>query len=79
MSGLNLARAGALAKLTLGENLRAVRVSLGWTQDFLADHLDVGQAAVARWESGQTNMTVTQVAMAAAAYRVPFSRLVEGI
>jgi len=34
------------------ENVKPLRVLLGWTQKDLAEHLDVSQSLVACWENG---------------------------
>lgn len=41
--------------LIVGENLRLLRKQKGWSQEQVADHLNISQAAYARIEKGKTN------------------------
>jgi len=40
-------------KENLGKRLSGIRISLGWSQGYLADRLGVNQATVSRWEHGK--------------------------
>lgn len=41
-------------KLNIGENIRAYRRKIDWTQEQLADRLGVSGQSVSRWENGAT-------------------------
>lgn len=53
-----------------GENIHSQRVARGWTQDELAERLDVTRAAVSYWESGERAPTDEHKLIIAALFNV---------
>lgn len=62
---------------TLGARLRAARLAAGFTQDSAADHLDVHQSVVSKWELGQIRPPVDRLRSIAAAYGTTVTDLLE--
>jgi DNA-binding XRE family transcriptional regulator len=48
-------RVGYRSMETQGDRIKALRLAKGWTQQQLADQLDVTREAVSQWESGGTS------------------------
>ena len=54
-------------QLKISENLKNFRKKNGFTQEYLAEQLNVSTAAVCKWESGASNPDITLL--------IPISRI----
>jgi transcriptional regulator with XRE-family HTH domain len=64
-SGTGRARQDRVGQDTVGKRIRHVREERGWTQDQLAEHVNVSRSAVAQWETdrvGQVRGNLTRIA-----------------
>lgn len=53
-----------------GKNVHAIRLSKGYTQEYLAEEAKISQVQVARIESGKLNTSISTVASLALALNV---------
>lgn len=73
-------RSAALAqrrRVWLGENVRAARLSLGWTQDELAHHAGIDRKSVNRLENAAYSPSVDRLFLVADALGVRGSDLLD--
>jgi transcriptional regulator with XRE-family HTH domain len=61
----------------VGRRVAELRVARGWTQEQLAELLDVGTRYVQAVESGRQNVTLKSLALFAAKLRVPAAAFFE--
>lgn len=62
-------------KKILGENIRRLRISHGWTQVYLADVLELTPSFFTLVESGQRGMSLEVIEATAAIFNVPVASL----
>ncbi len=62
-------------KKILGENIRRLRISKGWTQVYLADVLELSPSFFALVESGQRGMSLEIIESTAEIFNVPVASL----
>lgn len=60
-------------KKIVATNIKRLRAERGWTQAYLAELVDVDQATVQRWESGERWPQAANVQALAQAFAVPFA------
>lgn len=53
-----------------GNKLRTLRVSRGWSQEFIADKINITQAAYSKLELGQVRLTIDRAKELATLYNV---------
>ncbi|WP_337399241.1 helix-turn-helix transcriptional regulator [Congzhengia sp.] len=63
--------------MALNENIRARRMQLKLSQEYVADQLGISRQAVAKWESGKSTPTASNLAELAALFEMNISELVE--
>lgn len=63
--------------MALNENIKARRLQLKMSQEYVADQLGISRQAVAKWESGQSEPTAANLAALAALFEMNVSELVE--
>lgn len=63
--------------MALNENIRARRMQLKLSQEYVADQLGISRQAVAKWESGKSTPTAANLAGLAALFEMNISELVE--
>ena len=61
--------------LSLGMRMRRAREKAGMTQEMLAERVGVSRTAVARWESGDIEPTITHLAQSALVLHVSADEL----
>ena len=61
---------------SFGENLRALRLSRGYTQDKFAKAINSNQANVTAWERGTRMPSLATIAGIADTFKVPLSSLI---
>lgn len=76
--------AGVVAKIpkyrkVLGENIRAQRRKLGWSQIKLAEKSDLHHNYIGDIERGEENVSVDALMRIAGAMKINLSELVEGV
>ena len=57
--------------------LRQARINAGFTQEQLAEELDISQASVARWERGVVEVSLKQLLQLADILKVPPAALIK--
>jgi XRE family transcriptional regulator, regulator of sulfur utilization len=63
---------------TLGNNVRARRKIIGWSQERLAEKADLHPVYIGSIERGQENVSIDSLARIAKAMKVPVAALVSG-
>lgn len=63
-------------KCMISENIRILRKNKKWTQEELAEKLDVSRQAVAKWESGETIPDINNCMVLAKLFEVTLDDLV---
>ncbi len=64
-------------KLTTKQILRMERLKRGWTQEDVANMLNMGRASYAQYETGKTIPTTENIIKLAQIYRVPTDYLLQ--
>lgn len=64
--------------ITIGARIRDARQARGWTQDQLAQAVDVTRSAVAQWETGRAGQVTANLARIAATLEVGIEFLTHG-
>ena len=59
--------------------LRHLRDNTGYTQKAVADYLCISQAAYSRLEKGEIEISLTKLLALGELYRLPVSKMMEGI
>ena len=62
--------------MTLGENIKARRTQLKFSQEYVADQLGLSRQAVAKWESGKSEPTAANLSELAILLETSVSQLV---
>ncbi|MGM0168019.1 hypothetical protein IGI39_003031 [Enterococcus sp. AZ135] len=62
----------------LGEKLKARRLSLGWTQQEVADHLHVSRQTVSNWEVGRNFPDIPMILSISDYYQISLDELLKG-
>lgn len=70
---------GKRAVKRFGSRVRLFRMEKGWTQEILADELEVDRSYVSSLERGLRNPTLKTIARIAAIFRVSVSQLCQGV
>jgi len=65
--------------MTLFENLKALRIQKGLSQEQLAEKMNISRQAVAKWESGLAVPELGKLVAIADLYQVPMDELVHGV
>lgn len=63
--------------MTLNENIKSRRIQLKMSQEYVADQLGISRQAVAKWESGQSRPTSSNLAELAALFEMDVSELAD--
>ena len=63
--------------MALNENIKSRRIQLKMSQEYVADQLSISRQAVAKWESGQSRPTSSNLAELAALFEMDVSELVD--
>lgn len=66
-------------QLTLCRRIRGLREKEGYTQQYVADALNVSQAAYCRLEKGEVEISLTKLCGLAELYKMPLQDLIKGI
>ena len=69
---------GGLESCTLGERLATLRKKYGYSQQDIADMLDVTRQTISNWECGQGAPTLDKAAELAGIYRISLDELAGG-
>ena len=68
-----------ICDLTFGERIRKLRIDRGWSQDDVADLLNVLSIQVSKWEQEQTEPSATNMVRLSRLFGVSVSFLMDGI
>lgn len=63
----------------LGKRLREARISKGWSQELLADKVDLHRTYISMIERGEQNVAIDNISKIAKALNLPLERLFEGL
>jgi transcriptional regulator with XRE-family HTH domain len=63
--------------IIVGENIRKLRKSLGYSQEFVAEYLNISQSAYARIENGKTNSWSYHLMKLCALFRVKLIQIID--
>ena len=69
----------AAVRRTLSETLKDHRTRCKMTQEFLAESLGVSRQAVSKWETGETDPTMSNLVLLAQLYGVTLAELLENV
>jgi transcriptional regulator with XRE-family HTH domain len=82
ISALPVTRCGSYAEplvAKVGENIKAVRMKLGLTQQEMSDACDIPQNRISTWESGKVEPTVSSLLKVCAGLNQPLEVFVSGV
>ena len=69
----------AAVRRTLSETLKDHRTRCKMTQEFVAESLGVSRQAVSKWETGETDPTMSNLVLLAKLYGVTLAELLENV
>ena len=69
----------AAVRKTLAETLKDHRTRCKTTQEFVAESLGVSRQAVSKWETGDSDPTMSNLVLLAKLYGVPLEELLENV
>ena len=69
----------AAVRRTLSETLKDHRTRCKMTQEFVAESLGVSRQAVSKWETGETDPTMSNLVLLAQLYGVTLTELLENV
>ena len=69
----------AAVRRTLSETLKDHRTCCKMTQEFVAESLGVSRQAVSKWETGETDPTMSNLVLLAQLYGVTLAELLENV
>ena len=69
----------AAVRRTLSETLKDHRTRCKMTQEFVAESLGVSRQAVSKWETGETDPTMSNLVLLAQLYGVTLAELLEHV
>lgn len=69
----------AAVRRTLSETLKDHRTRCKMTQEFVAENLGVSRQAVSKWETGETDPTMSNLVLLAQLYGVTLAELLENV
>ena len=69
----------AAVRRTLSETLKDHRTRCKMTQEFVAESLGVSRQAVSKWETGETDPTMSTLVLLAQLYGVTLAELLENV
>ena len=69
----------AAVRKTLAESLKDHRTRCKMTQEFVAESLGVSRQAVSKWETGDSDPTMSNLVLLAKLYGVPLEELLENV
>ena len=69
----------AAVRKTLAETLKDHRTRCKMTQEFVAESLGVSRQAVSKWETGDSDPTMSNLVLLAKLYGVPLEELLENV
>ena len=69
----------AAIRKTLAETLKDHRTRCKMTQEFVAESLGVSRQAVSKWETGDSDPTMSNLVLLAKLYGVPLEELLENV
>lgn len=69
----------AAVRKTLSETLKDHRTRCKMTQEFVAESLGVSRQAVSKWETGETDPTMSNLVLLAQLYGVTLAELLENV
>ena len=69
----------AAVRKTLAETLKDHRTRCRMTQEFVAESLGVSRQAVSKWETGDSDPTMSNLVLLAKLYGVPLEELLENV
>ena len=69
----------AAVRRTLSETLKDHRTRCKMTQEFVAESLGVSRQAVSKWETGETDPTMSNLVLLAQLYGVTLAELLENV
>ena len=69
----------AAVRRTLSESLKDHRTRCKMTQEFVAESLGVSRQAVSKWETGETDPTMSNLVLLAQLYGVTLAELLENV
>jgi transcriptional regulator with XRE-family HTH domain len=65
--------------MPLGKRLKTLREDKNFSQEYLADELNISQPAYSKWEKGQTDIPYSGLCKIAEIYKISISELTEGL
>ena len=65
--------------MILSEKIMSLRKQNGWSQENLADQLDVSRQSVSKWESGKSEPSTSNLIALSKLYGVSPEELIKGI
>ena len=69
----------AAVRKTLAETLKDHRTRCKMTQEFVAESIGVSRQAVSKWETGDSDPTMSNLVLLAKLYGVPLEELLENV
>ena len=69
----------AAVRKTLAETLKDHRTRSKMTQEFVAESIGVSRQAVSKWETGDSDPTMSNLVLLAKLYGVPLEELLENV
>ena len=76
---LEVKKETAAVRKTLAETLKDHRTRCKMTQEFVAESLGVSRQAVSKWETGDSDPTMSNLVLLAKLYGVPLEELLENV
>ena len=76
---LEVKKETAAVRRTLSETLKDHRTRCKMTQEFVAESLGVSRQAVSKWETGETDPTMSNLVLLAQLYGVTLAELLENV
>ncbi len=75
----NIRKETAEACMSLGQALRAHRMNLNMTQEFVAEHLGVSRQAVSKWENGTSDPSTSNLLALSKLYGISAADLLKEV
>ena len=70
---------GEVIKMSLSDNLRALRKQKGYSQEQLAERLNVSRQAVSKWENGASDPSTSNLLALAKLYGISAEDLLKEV
>ena len=61
----------------IGNTLKKIRLTKNYTQQYVADHLNISRKTYRNWENNKTDLTLQKCDKICELYRIGITRLIE--